>query len=185
VPNTKPSVGEALSLDEIEYEEWLSPEDATFYIRLELNMVLSKKKVIQIAKRFNCISGKDEDIRIQRGPIVEVCRKIYFPDIPKGWKYVGLLVDTYGICRDTATQWIKDNKIAAQKFNIGLEEIWFASEKEFRQCVIRQRNRKHEPGRILDRRIVRKGRRQRKRNLVANRIDSSRPRGGSRKRDGA
>jgi hypothetical protein len=158
VPNTKQNVGEALSLEEIEYEEWLSVEDATFYIRLELNLALPRNTVITIAKRFNCISGSERDIRIQRGPIVEVCRKLYFPDIPKGWKSLKELARTYKISTEVVAQWLRSHKIIAQKFNIGLEEIWFGPEKEFRRYVIQQRNRKHGRGRVLNRKPLKKGR---------------------------
>ena len=171
MPNTKPVVGAALRVEDIEYEEWLSISDATFYIQLELQLALGRDSILRIGKKFECIKGKGEGIRVQRGPLIEVCRKLYFPDIPKGWKSFTALATKYKMTAEGIGMWAEKGMIKYQILDIGMTEVPFVEEKEFRQCFNRQRSRKHSKGRIPSRKAV--GSKRKRRNLDPNRSNPS------------
>jgi hypothetical protein len=134
--------GKSKSLSDLEYEEWLSPEDATFCIGEDLSLALDAPHVRTIAQRAGCSRILNDQLQIQRGPFVEVCRKIYFPDIPPGWKMLTWLAKSCKVERMTAIQWASNSSFKCQKFQLGLQEVWFAEEKGFRRYYEQKRNSK-------------------------------------------
>lgn len=160
--NTEPIVGAALSFDSIEeqdYEEWVSISDTRFFVELELNLALTTNMVRKIAKKFNLLSAEE---RIQQGPFVDLCRKIYFPEIPKGYRPVRYFVKKYGMHILTIESWAERNLVKAQKIACGLQEVWFAEEKDVKRVIDERRNRKHERGAVLFRKPI--GRKQKRHN---------------------
>lgn len=165
MPNTEPIVGAALSFDSLEeqdYEEWVSVSDTRFFVELELNLALTNIMVRKIAKRFNLLSMQDGEERIQQGPFVDLCRKIYFPEIPKGYKPLRYFVKKHGLRLITIESWVERNWVKAQKIACGLQEVWFAEEKDFKRLVDERRNRKHGKGAVLFRKPI--GRKQKRHN---------------------
>lgn len=157
MPNTEPVVGEALSFDlieEEEYEEWVSVDDARFFVEWELQLALTSPQVEKIAKKFNLLSGREGHRKVRREQFLEVCRKIYFPDIPKGYKTMRFLSKKYGYNWETIKLHVIKGTIKAQLIKVGLQEVWFVEEKDFKQFFERNRFRRRYGKKLLTRRPI-------------------------------
>lgn len=180
MPNTRTTVGVALDLETIFYDEWVSVEDAQFIIGDELKIALTLSETKALGQRFGCFRIDGKEFEIQHGPFVEMCRKAFFVDIPKGWKSLERLAKMFKVSEAAAEKWAKENKVKAQIFSIGLKEVWFAEEKDFRRYSLQQRSKE---------RKLKFGKRHRdsktKRYLVANGFYDPRPRSWRRKGSGA
>jgi hypothetical protein len=107
---------------------------------MELGLAIDPPQAIKIANKMGCAKIDNKRTRIQHGPFVEVCRKIYFPDIPKGWKSMSVLSKTYGKPIQTITSWFDGKGFKCQRFQLGLQEVWFAEEEGFRRFYHKKRD---------------------------------------------
>lgn len=123
------------------YEEWLSIEDGCLLIETELGLSLSPFKVKFMASTYGCGEVRDGVFEVQRGPLLETCKRLYFVDIPKGWRPLEVLCRMFPVHLVSGRRWANDNKFKNQRIQIGMEEVWFAEEKDFRRYYLERKNR--------------------------------------------